>query len=424
MPGSAGADESRGRHGAARAPRQALVARPDRGRPARATIAGTRWTARSWRRSAGGTRPRSRTGSPATVDWFVANEALVAGDPVGRLGRLLRAPVRRPPGRLQPGGLTMRVAVTGARRPARSGPRRGAGRCAVHRARRADRLDPRGVRPRRAGRPSARGSTRDRPEVVVHAAAWTDVDGCARDPELALRRNGDGDRCPRRADARRGASTSIVISTNEVFDGRRTDGRGYTPGGRAAPRRTRTARRSWRARWRRARRSRRAGRGRLGDRPDGLALRAAGRRLPGQDPRRGRPGRRRPASRCRLVGDEWGCPTYVADVAEAIVELLAAGGRDAGIHHVVNGGSSRRGPTGRATSSGRAGLVGRRRGRPGDARGARLHPAALGRPRADAAAGRRAAPTMARRDGRLRADPAPRPVSGRGRPPAARAAVR
>ena len=26
---------------------------------------------------------------------------------------------------------------------------------------------------------------RDRPEVVVHSAAWTDVDGCARDPELA-----------------------------------------------------------------------------------------------------------------------------------------------------------------------------------------------------------------------------------------------
>ena len=30
----------------------------------------------------------------------------------------------------------------------------------------------------------------DRPEVVVHTAAWTDVDGCARDPDLALRRNG------------------------------------------------------------------------------------------------------------------------------------------------------------------------------------------------------------------------------------------
>ena len=41
-------------------------------------------------------------------------------------------------------------------------------------------------------------------------------------------------------------------------------------------------------------------------------------------------------SRLKVVGDEWGCPTYVADVAEAIVELLGAGGPE-GIHHVVNG---------------------------------------------------------------------------------------
>ena len=38
----------------------------------------------------------------------------------------------------------------------------------------------------------------------------------------------------------------------------------------------------------------------------------------------------------RAVGDEWGTPTYAADVADAIVELLA---EDAlgGIHHLVNG---------------------------------------------------------------------------------------
>jgi len=69
---------------------------------------------------------------------------------------------------------------------------------------------------------------RDRPEVIVHAAAWTDVDGCARDPELAQRRNAEA------VEALAGAAVAagvdlILVSTNEVFDGRRTDGLGYRP---------------------------------------------------------------------------------------------------------------------------------------------------------------------------------------------------
>ena len=67
---------------------------------------------------------------------------------------------------------------------------------------------------------------RDRPEVIVHAAAWTDVDGCAREPDLALARNGTAAGALAEAAAERGIDL-VVVSTNEVFDGRRTDGRGY-----------------------------------------------------------------------------------------------------------------------------------------------------------------------------------------------------
>ncbi|HEY8799745.1 MAG TPA: sugar nucleotide-binding protein, partial [Candidatus Limnocylindrales bacterium] len=69
---------------------------------------------------------------------------------------------------------------------------------------------------------------RDRPEVVVHAAAWTDVDGCAREPDLALARNGQATGRLADACAERGIDL-VIISTNEVFDGARTDGRGYAP---------------------------------------------------------------------------------------------------------------------------------------------------------------------------------------------------
>ena len=75
---------------------------------------------------------------------------------------------------------------------------------------------------------------RDRPETVVHAAAWTDVDGCARDPGLALARNGTATGILATACAERGIDL-IVVSTNEVFDGRRTDGRGYLPTDDTAP---------------------------------------------------------------------------------------------------------------------------------------------------------------------------------------------
>ena len=56
------------------------------------------------------------------------------------------------------------------------------------------------------------------PDLVVHAAAWTDTAGCEADPERALFVNGEGTRIIAEGCARAGAAM-LYISTNEVFDG-------------------------------------------------------------------------------------------------------------------------------------------------------------------------------------------------------------
>jgi len=60
------------------------------------------------------------------------------------------------------------------------------------------------------------------PEVIIHCAAFTDVDGCARDPELAYRVNGMGTQNVAQAAACAGAAL-VYISSNEVFDGTRRE---------------------------------------------------------------------------------------------------------------------------------------------------------------------------------------------------------
>ncbi len=174
---------------------------------------------------------------------------------------------------------------------------------------------------------------RSRPDAVVHCAAWTDVDGCAREADLAMARNGLATGVLAEECAANGVDL-IVISTNEVFDGRRTDGQGYAPadvpnpvnpygasklaGERAAGiafeqtdgARLAIARTAWLF-----------GPGKP-DFPSKILLAAEKARLAGEP--------------LRVVGDEWGCPTYTADVAEAIVELLGEGSL-AGTHHLVNG---------------------------------------------------------------------------------------
>lgn len=185
---------------------------------------------------------------------------------------------------------------------------------------------------------------RDRPEVVVHAAAWTDVDGCARDPDLATRRNAGATGAIARACAGAGADL-VAISTNEVFDGTRMDGLGYRADDERRPGNPYGA-------------SKAAGEdaaveayagasdGRLAivrtawlhgppgnDFPEKIA-RAAIRANDAGEP-------------LRVVGDEMGTPTFTRDVADAVVELLwedalAEPPARHAVHHLVNGGRASR----------------------------------------------------------------------------------
>lgn len=61
-----------------------------------------------------------------------------------------------------------------------------------------------------------------RPDLVVHAAAYTDVDGCEKDPGLAFRVNAFGTQNVALA-ARQAGAALLHVSTNEVFDGTRRD---------------------------------------------------------------------------------------------------------------------------------------------------------------------------------------------------------
>jgi dTDP-4-dehydrorhamnose reductase len=60
-----------------------------------------------------------------------------------------------------------------------------------------------------------------RPDAVVHLAAWTDVDGCERDPAKADRVNAGGTRNV--AEACRASGAALLhVSTDYVFDGSKT----------------------------------------------------------------------------------------------------------------------------------------------------------------------------------------------------------
>lgn len=181
-------------------------------------------------------------------------------------------------------------------------------------------------------------------ELVIHAAAWTDVDGCAGDPSLALRRNGDATRLLAAAAAARGVDL-LLISTNEVFDGARSSS-AYAAGEPPAPANPYGASKlageaAASAAYTVAVSSVASGSGGV----LGIARTAwlFGPGAPDFPVKIAAAALRAIAARdtLKVVGDEIGTPTYVADVADAIVELIGAG-KIAGIHHLVNGGVASR----------------------------------------------------------------------------------
>lgn len=161
-----------------------------------------------------------------------------------------------------------------------------------------------------------------RPDLIIHTAAYTDVDGCERDPQLAYRVNALGTQNVALACLEVDAAM-VHISTNEVFGGERPDGylEWMSPEPRNAYARSKTAaefhvrqllRRAYivRIAWAYA--------------PGGrnfvhAILRAA-----------------RQNDVIRVVTDEIGNPTYMRDVATAIAALIETG--QYGTYHLVNEG--------------------------------------------------------------------------------------
>lgn len=168
-----------------------------------------------------------------------------------------------------------------------------------------------------------------RPDVVVHAAACAIVDDCEADPGYAMRVNVAGTQHVADACRRYGARL-VYVSSDYVFDGGSRPPGGYTeqdiPGPVNVYGLTKLA----------------------GERiactvPDHLVLRTSW-LFGGSDERTDNVlALVRAASRgeqAELIDDQFSCPTYTADLARAIIHLLAAAQPVTGTVHVTNAGSA------------------------------------------------------------------------------------
>ncbi|MGD8683752.1 MAG: dTDP-4-dehydrorhamnose reductase [Chloroflexota bacterium] len=173
---------------------------------------------------------------------------------------------------------------------------------------------------------------RDRPRLLIHAAAMTAVDQAADEPEVALRRNGTAVGAMAHA-CRETGTRFVLISTNEVFDGERTDGRGYLEDDPVAPPNPYGA-------------SKRAGEvaalEAFGDAAGLWIVRTAWLYGPpgGDFPDKITAAADRVHGPLSVVSDEIGSPTYALDLARAIHELVDR--TYGGVYHLANAGSASR----------------------------------------------------------------------------------
>lgn len=164
------------------------------------------------------------------------------------------------------------------------------------------------------------------PDLVIHNAAMTDVDACARDPALAFRVNAFGTQNVALG-CQLANAAMLYVSTNEVFDGEKPAPylefdaphplNGYGKSKLAGEWFTRHLLQRFyivRTAWLYDR-----GSGRFPDKVLDLARRHA------------------PLA---FVTDEIGCPTYAPDLAAAMARLITTGRY--GIYHLVNSGSCSR----------------------------------------------------------------------------------
>jgi dTDP-4-dehydrorhamnose reductase len=175
----------------------------------------------------------------------------------------------------------------------------------------------------------------DAPDLVVHSAAWTDVDACARHEDLAIRRNAQAVAELALA-CRTAGSRLVLVSTNEVFDGDLV-GKGYRPEDPVGPRNPYGASKLS---------GERAAQYAFAERPEALLIVRTAWLYgpPGNDfPAKIVAAAQRARDEGRpllLVRDETGSPSATADVAWGIAQLI---GRQAyGIRHVVNSGQATR----------------------------------------------------------------------------------